>query len=411
MEVRWKQNDHVAIAVSGGVDSMVLLEQVRLSGHYQSLTILHVHHGLREQSDAEAEMIKRYAEKHQLRFLMRQVPADYFNSERSIQNEARELRYRFFSEMMNEYKLDCLLTAHHQGDQQETVLFRLLTGRFHSQPLGMTPMTVDRGYPVYKPLLNETKHALYVYAEKQDVPYMEDQSNGKTDYTRNAIRHELLPAIDRIEGLSTRHLIELADWQNEMLGLVAHRAAEVLDSMTRHHSYSRSAFTSLPLPVQRQVLLQLSHSSEGTYQPLSRHYSDEIIRVIATDKTQAVYPLSERLHLEIAYDMLYIRYPSTVTRELLIHSPGEYEFNGYLIQLMEPITDIIRVRVSEPGDRILINQQRQKINRIMLDAKVPTSLRRRMPIITINEDIIAVGDLKRNDHPANHFIIIKFKGE
>ncbi|GGB12923.1 tRNA lysidine(34) synthetase TilS [Macrococcus hajekii] len=409
METKWRRTDHVAIAVSGGVDSMVLLDKVRLTGRYKTLTILHIHHGLRAQSDEEAEMIQTYAEKHQLKFLMHRIPADYFNPHHSIQNAARDYRYQFFDEMIRRHNIDCLLTAHHRDDQNETILFRLLTGRFFTQPLGMAAETEDRGYTIYKPLLNESKIELYEYAEENKVPYKEDQSNRAADYTRNAIRLQLLPVIDNIDHLSADHLSELAEWQQEMLSLVEMQAYTIIEVFTSRGYYNRQEFSQLPKAVQRQVLIGLSQQ-EKKFISLSHHYLDEIIRVITSTTSQADYVLTEHLYFVIAYDKVYCMEQSKLVKTLDISLPGQYEFNGYMIELIEPITDIINVRVLQRGDRIKMNGHSQKLNRIMIDAKVPNALRSRMPVISVQNEIIAVGHLKRNQHPVNEKLIINYKG-
>ncbi len=408
MEINWKETDKVAVAVSGGVDSMVLLDQVRRSGHYKTLSILHVHHGLRAESDAEATLIADYCRQHALPFHMTRVPADHFNADRSIQNEARDIRYRFFDEMMAGQGYDCLLTAHHRDDQVETILFRLLTGRYHLQPLGIG--RVDRGYPVYRPILSDTKASLYRYAALHHVPFMEDASNEKTDYTRNAIRHQLIPVINQIEGLSAEHLNDFAAWQREVLEMVTEQAHQVLTVMNEQQRYSRPLFNALNPVVKRQVLLSLITDHAASHTPVSRHYLDEIIRVIETEKAQVSYPLTNRLRLEVAYDQLYLIDSEEKLNEMMITQPGEFEFNGFMIQLTAPITDIIRVRVFEPGDFIVINQQHQKLSRIFINEKIPRFLRERLPVITVNGDVIAVGNLKKNHHPFNQYLQITFKG-
>ncbi|ULG71856.1 tRNA lysidine(34) synthetase TilS [Macrococcus brunensis] len=406
MEINWKETDRVAVAVSGGVDSMVLLDKVRRSGHYKTLSILHVHHGLRAESDAEAAMIVEYCGQYELPFHMTRVPSDYFNPDRSIQNEARDFRYRFFDNMSLHF--DCLLTAHHRDDQIETVLFRLFTGRSQLQPLGISQL--DRGYPVYRPLLRDSKASLYHYAARHQVPFMEDTSNEKSDYTRNAIRHQLIPVINQIEGLSATHLNDLADWQSEVLALIKEQADRILAVFNEQRSYNRQLFNTLNPVVKRQVLMSLIENHAASHAEVSRHYLDEIIRVIGTDKAQASYPLTDELQLEAAYDQLYLVDSLDQLNELMITRPGQFEFNGFMIQLTAPITDIIRVRVFEPGDYIIINQQHQKLSRIFINKKIPRFLRERMPVVTVNEEIIAVGNLKKNHHPFNQHLHIKFKG-
>jgi len=284
----------------------------------------------------------------------------------------------------------------------------LFTGRYQFQPLGIRQL--DRGYPVYRPLLNDSKASLYNYAARHQVPFLEDASNEKSDYTRNAIRHQLVPVINQMEGLSLKHLNDFADWQSEVLDIIKEQADQVLTVIKEQQSYNRHLFNTLNPIVKRQVLMNLIVEHAENHAQVSRHYLDEIIRVIGTDKAQVSYPLTDQLQLEVAYDQLYLVDSLDKLSELMISRPGQFEFNGFMIQLTAPITDIIRVRVFKPGDYIIINHHRQKLSRIFINEKIPRFLRERMPVLTVNEDVIAVGNLKKNHHPFNQHLHIKFEG-
>lgn len=403
MEIDWKREAHIGIAVSGGVDSMVLLDKVRRSAHYSRLSILHVNHGLREQSIAEEQMIADYASRYDLPLYIARIPDGYFDH-RPVQQAARDYRYHFFEQMRCRHHIEIVLTAHHQQDQMETVLFRLLTGRYHLQPVGIKNEQYYR-----RPLLDVKKQQLYQYADTFAVPFMEDSSNQSTYYTRNMIRNELLPLIEQHEVLRTDHLVEFVDWQRDALLLMEREAMRFMKE--EGEQLNRERFNQLLPAVKHFVIKKWVEQHIAHHLPLKRDYMDEIIRVSMQQTAQASYPLNSLWSIEIVYDKLELKQHSEITSSLMITSPGKYTFNHYIIELTKPYHEAIVIRTPQPGDRIKINNHHQKVNRIMIDQKIPQYERLRLPIVEVEGEIVAVGHLKHNHHPVLKQMTIQFKGE
>lgn len=403
MEIDWSPEARIAVAVSGGVDSMVLLDKVRCSKHYNQLFILHVNHGLRDQSIDEEQMIVNYAKKHHIPYYIAHVPKDYFEHQ-AVQQASREFRYRFFEEMKQEHNIDIVLTAHHQQDQIETVLFRLLTGRFYLQSIGIK----NEGHYL-RPLLGAAKQELYQYAETFDVPYMEDASNKESHYTRNTIRNKVLPVINEQKALNAEHLVEFAEWQKDALLLMEKEAAVFLSAAD--DGLNRQQFNALLPSVKYVVIKQWVELHIDTHLPLKKDYIDEIIRVSLQHTPQATYEINSLWCIEIVYDKLKIMKRLPITTSLSITSPGKYIFNDFLIEVSGHFEEAILVRTYEQGDRIKIGDHHQKVNRMMINEKVPRYNRLRLPIILIKGEIIAVGNLKQTHHPMLKNMKIIFKGE
>lgn len=128
MKVTWKADDHIVIAVSTGIDSMVLLHRLlhQYQTTYKQLSVLHVHHGLRRGSDEEAEFVTRYCEQYGIPIYVKRLHLQpIVEAGRSIQSDARAARYRWFEDMMHQLKGDVLMTAHHFDDLLETVFYRI----------------------------------------------------------------------------------------------------------------------------------------------------------------------------------------------------------------------------------------------------------------------------------------------
>ncbi|MDN6656009.1 MAG: tRNA lysidine(34) synthetase TilS, partial [Staphylococcus simulans] len=128
----WSENDHLALAVSTGVDSMVLLHMLTTHYHhtYRQLTVLHVNHGIRSASLEEAAFLERYCQQHHIPLRTHELDLSALtNKGKSIQKDARQKRYAWFESEMKALGASVLLTAHHLDDQLETIFYRLMTGR------------------------------------------------------------------------------------------------------------------------------------------------------------------------------------------------------------------------------------------------------------------------------------------
>ncbi|MDN6162385.1 MAG: tRNA lysidine(34) synthetase TilS, partial [Atopostipes sp.] len=183
----------VLLAVSGGVDSVVLLDLMNKipSSKKPQIAIAHVNHHLRNESNSEEKFVKELAQKYSFPFYSHQwLKKDHPNS--GIEKAARNERYNFFKTIMDEYKISYLMTGHHLDDQIETILMRLIRGASLEQLLGIKfkqsfSIKEKEGYLI-RPLLNYSKKEIYEYAKSHQLNYIEDQSNKNKEYTRNRFR-------------------------------------------------------------------------------------------------------------------------------------------------------------------------------------------------------------------------------
>jgi tRNA(Ile)-lysidine synthase len=176
------------VAVSGGVDSMLLLHNLLKLGLKPQ--VAHVNYGLREaESEADEALVKAFCETHQLKFHLKKI--NEAKPKSGLQAWARALRYDFFAQIQKEENLPFLFTAHHLEDQLETFVMNL------SKAAGLDGLTGIDGHErnIIRPFLNFTKTEIYAMAESENLSYREDQSNQKQDYTRNMIRQEISPKL------------------------------------------------------------------------------------------------------------------------------------------------------------------------------------------------------------------------
>lgn len=190
--------DRLLIAVSGGVDSVVLCELCKISGY--DFAIAHCNFQLRgAESDADELFVKELAAKYNVNIYTRKFDTDKYASDNklSIQVAARNLRYEWFSQLIAENTnkpINYLLTAHHANDNIETVLMNFFKGTGIAGLQGIQPKSRE-GNLLIRPLLFAKKEELLQYAAENDLTFREDSSNSSDKYTRNYFRNKLIPSL------------------------------------------------------------------------------------------------------------------------------------------------------------------------------------------------------------------------
>ena len=219
----------VAVACSGGADSVALLRTLiaRKEELGLVLSVAHMHHAIRgEEADADAAFVAALAERFELQFhlSLTDAPARARENRETLEEAARNLRYAWFRQLMAEGQADAVVTAHTLDDQAETVLHRFLRGAWTEGLAGIHPVVnVDRGV-ILRPFLAVRRAEIEGFLHAIGQPWQEDSSNQDTAFTRNRLRHQLLPELAEYNPQIQKQLSQLAAlardeeayWQSEL---------------------------------------------------------------------------------------------------------------------------------------------------------------------------------------------------
>jgi tRNA(Ile)-lysidine synthase len=211
-------NKKLALACSGGIDSMVLADC--LIKHKINFSIIHCNFQLRgEASEEDEKFIQSYAEKNKLTLFVRKFDTreSAKTNGSSIEMEARELRYSFFNELHDQENFDLILLAHHLNDQAETIFMRLIKGTGLTGLSGMKDLRDDK---YYRPFLSVSKEIILSYAKENKIEFREDESNNETIYQRNKIRNQIFPLIEEINPSFKNALIHLGNLSSQTKSLL-----------------------------------------------------------------------------------------------------------------------------------------------------------------------------------------------
>lgn len=378
---------HYFLAISGGMDSMVLLELVR--SVRSNVTILHVNYQLRgAESDADQAFVEEYAKSNGITCNVHRVPlSEKLLKGGNLQQLARQERYAFFAEQLKQFTDARLLVAHHQDDQFETFWLQLFRGSGMS---GLKGMLEENGN-VLRPLLRYTKQELKEYATSHAINWREDRSNHKTDYQRNALRLKILPELEReiptlrysiftIQELFQAQLQEFETTSNTLVKDIFQSDFITLDKIIQLFDFQIIELLKkleIPTHVFRGFTNLFSaeigkkthwHTSHGCYGEVVRERDG--LRFIRKTDTKTITPNFSCTRVNSI--------PEHFSKEVLYLD--EQKLNGDLY-----------VRLWESGDRIFpIGLSGSKlISDILKDARVESSLKKQQFVLCDEEKIIA----------------------
>ena len=204
------QGKKVAVAVSGGADSVCLLQIFYEHAKENDITLSAItcEHGIRgAQSKRDLDFVKDFCAQRKIPLFVfsADVPARAKASGRGLEEEGRAYRYECFTSVLAEGKADMVATAHHKGDVAETVLFRIARG---TSLQGIDAIKEQGG--IVRPFLNTTKEEILSYLDERNIPFVTDETNDDESYSRNAIRKKVLPALEEIVQGAGEHIAEFA---------------------------------------------------------------------------------------------------------------------------------------------------------------------------------------------------------
>lgn len=391
------------VALSGGLDSSVLLHAlVSLKGR-QTLPVLraiHVHHGLQPAADAWPAHCQRLCDGLGVELAVRHVRVALAAS---IEQSARDARYAAFAEAL--LPGEVLLTGQHRDDQAETLLLRLLRG---AGVRGLAGMPVRRRLGVgelVRPLLDVSRAELLAYAQAHGLQWVEDPSNQQTQFSRNYLRHAVLPAITARWPQVRRSLARTAGHLAEARELLDELAQEDLALLSAPDEFSWLKLPSLNLPALKQLsparqrnALQYWLASR-TRLPDSDHWAGWCDLRDASVGASAVWRLTDG-ELHRGGDCIYwlngawlapLAEPAHWNDPLeTLRLPG----NGSVSLNGNPPQQPLRIGYRQGGETLEIpGRGRRDLKRLLNERHVPPFVRSRLPLLFAGDRLLAVANL------------------
>jgi len=435
----------VAVGLSSGADSVALLRVLAERSGELGLVVhaAHLHHGLRgEEADGDLAFARELAGEFGLPFHEARVDAGATAKEHgeTIEEAARRLRYGWFRQLMASGEVDAVATAHTLDDQAETVLAKFLRGAWTEGLSGIHPVVEFPEGRILRPVLGTTRAEVEVYLGALRQGWREDSSNRHLTFTRNRIRHELLPLLEGWNSRLREHLAQMAelarDEEASWTAEVDRIAPQLLLSGRPVRGGGRAAGDGLAIDVTRLVALPLALQRR-----LLRFAAEQLGTAIDFAATEALRGLALRgragQKLELAGGLRAERTPREVRLAVLpdaasggaeealpeykVGIPGEETAAAFglrlRVELSEPTTAgegrVATLRNWRPGDRVHLRHSSgpRKAKEILERLRVTGSGRRVWPVLELDGRIIWMKGVELEPTPGIRIVAIPVEAD
>ena len=410
-----KPGDSVVIGLSGGKDSMCLLDLLMKLNKKITIIAAHINHNIREESNEEAKIIEKYCKEKNVIFETIKFPKKSNNKDFN-ESELREKRYDYFEKIINKYQAKYLFTAHHGDDLIETILMRITRGSDIKGYSGFDLVTPKCGYQIIKPLIYTTKEEIDQYNEKNNIPYVEDQTNSSSKYTRNRYRHKVLPFLKQENPQVHLKYLKFNQELQKYYNYVLKETSKEFIKRYENNSLNLDNIDKIDDLILENIIKKLLDINypDNLYLVNDKHIS-MIINIIHNKEPNLSLNLPNGLVIYKRYNELYIRkgikekkeYDIEIKKHTVL--PNNHyidiieksdEKSNYYIRLnSKEIKLPLHARTRKPGDKMVIKNSigSKKIKDIYIDSKIEPEKRDSEPIVVdSNKTIIWLPGIKKS---------------
>ncbi|MDF2699819.1 MAG: tilS [Haloplasmataceae bacterium] len=403
-----QEKDKIVVAVSGGPDSMCLLHYLINYKKNTKIEIIaaHVNHHTRGiENVVEQKLIEKFCEENNIDIYVEDF---IYKSNKNFHDEARKFRYDFFVSLCKKLNCNKIALAHHQDDQIETILFKILRGNNLNGYTGMKEIyDLDSNINIIRPFLNITKEEIVNYCDEFNIPYKIDSSNLKDKYTRNFLRHKIIPQFKELQPDLNNKILQLQQQLVEVNEYLEENAKTILEESIVIDSIDKlildlSKIKHTHISVIRLILLNVFKKITNNKVELSYDKANNIIKNIFNEKPNITFDIGKGFYCIKEYDKLIFRKNLENSDNYIINVTefGEYTLPNLMKINVENIEEKAKInnnsmiicynstmwplviRNRQEGDSIKTKIGNKKINRIFIDNKIPVSQRNIWPILT-----------------------------
>ena len=389
------KGETIVVGVSGGIDSMVLLNVLYNLGY--KVVVAHVNHNVRNESKDELIFVKKYAEEKNIPFestVLDKIEGTNF------QDEARRLRYEFFFDVARKYNATKIATAHHLDDLLETVLMRISRGSNLYGYGGIKPIIDYGSLSIIRPLLCVNRNTIKEYQESNNIPFMEDGSNSKDKYTRNRYRHHVVPILVEENPNIYQNILRYSKQMYLAFDFIRKQSKKL------YNKHNGEIINDEFMTYDDAVKLDyISYILEQKEIPCSYNKILLIKKMISNDQPNGYVNISKKYCFMKKYGSSFVSpinkysdYDFTINLDESVELP-----DGSIVKITRNIENTsaiylklcyntlvlpLRVRNRRDGDYFTFKFGKKKIKDLFIDMKIPMDVRNRVPIILDNNNNI-----------------------
>ncbi|MCL2727474.1 MAG: tRNA lysidine(34) synthetase TilS [Bacteroidales bacterium] len=387
-----REGSSILMAVSGGIDSMVMASLFAASPCKPKVAIAHVNFGLRgDDSDADQALVCNWAQTQQIPCYVQRFDTRAYatNHKLSVEMAARELRYRWFEELRQELKYDHVAVAHHANDHAETILLNLARG---TGVRGLCGIPDKRG-AIIRPMLDFSRAQIETHAKEKGIPYRHDATNALPDFHRNRVRHTVVPELTAVNPNLTARLRENSRYLQQ--------ACTILEERSEEKRRMWCKYDNNVIYIDIESIVKEKHAEYWLFE-LLRPYGfkagqmDQVMGMLHGGPGGRAASITHMLHRDRTFFAL------------IPHSQKELVDQEYVISFFDSsqyvIGDGVQVatldagklhfpltlRTWQKGDRFIPFGMKgfKKVSDFLIDVKVPLWEKERQQVLCSNEEIV-----------------------
>ncbi|HBY21706.1 MAG: tRNA lysidine(34) synthetase TilS [Clostridiales bacterium GWE2_32_10] len=416
-----KKGDKIVVGVSGGADSMSLLNLlIKFKNEYNiEIIVVHINHGIRgSEADRDEHLVKKYCDDNDiLVYIFKTNVAEHANKLHiTIEEAGRELRYEKFKEILKKENANKIAIAHNKNDSVETVFINMIRGTGLKGLLGIGVVNGD----IIRPLIECDRHEIELYCTQNNIDYIVDSTNNENIYTRNKIRNELIPYIK--ENLSQRVIDNIFRMTTVLSKEDTYLDKEAFRVYAEAIKKCREYYVDIDLKklilcdeviAKRVVRKALYEIAANRLKDINYEHINDIFNLIYKQSGKKIN-LPNNIVVERSFDVLKISLENTYKEEEYEYKINKFpcsiniEENKFTLELIDNLENIIntdnvkyfdfdkiniddlRIRNRREGDYIYLksDKERQKLKKFFINNKISKEERNKLPILVQNNNVL-----------------------
>jgi len=430
--IKLRDNDVIVLGNSGGPDSMFLLTALLKIREKYNIKIVsaHVNHNVRVESDSEQVFLMNYCNEHDVTFEAMKIE-NYGDD--NFHNQARNIRYNFFEDLVKKYDAKYLMTAHHGDDLMETILMRIVRGSTLKGYSGFDKCIDNGEYIVVRPLVFLTKSYIKEYDDNNNIPYVIDKSNFKEKYTRNRYRLKMLPFLKEEDKNVHEKFLKFSETLEQYDKFIKNELKRTIDKVYKNNIVDIKMLLEKDELIQRKII---EYILEEIYKEdlmiINDKHVNLIINLMKSKKANSFVCLPHNIIVTKRYNDLEF---SREIKEVIDYNLELTKYNklpnGHILEIVDEeetntnyvcrldsneVVMPLYVRTRKDGDKMALKKINgsKKIKDIFIDSKVSVDERDIWPVVVDSKDtIIWLPGIKKSKYTKQktekYDIIIKYE--
>ena len=389
---------------------MALLHYL-INNYKDKIIVAHINHNVRKQSNTEELFLSNYCKDNNITFECMKI-TEY--KENNFENEARKKRYKFYKEILNKYNSSYLFLAHHADDLMETIIMKIIRGSNINGYAGIKKISYQDNYYIVRPFLDYTKQDILEYIKKYNITYYDDYTNNDITYTRNRIRHNIIPLLKKEDINIHKKFIKYSNTLNEYNDYINYEVNNIIKDIYINNTLYLDKFNIMHPFIKKNILYHILNNIYNNKENIVKDiHIKNILNLINNPRPNVTINMPNNIYVTKEYNILIFSNKYNI-ENYNIKFDKKASINNFTIEQIEDTqlngNDICRlnsneislplyIRNKKDGDYIelLGLNKKKKIKEIFIECKIPIRQRNNYPVLVDSKNnILWLPNLKKS---------------